>query len=89
MKYLPIEIIRLIYEYDNRYYMKYKLVMNEMKDISIKLKNRLYEDDEIYNLFNNNDEYYKLYVNSFIDFYFHKTIYGKYKVIIGNNEVLI
>ena len=89
MKYLPIEIIRLIYEYDNRYYMKYKLVMNEMKDISIKLKNRLYEEDEIYNLFNNNDEYYKLYVNSFIDFYFHKTRNGKYQVIIGNNRLLI
>lgn len=36
MKYLPPEIWRLIYEYDNTYYIKYKEVMKHLKNTFFK-----------------------------------------------------
>ena len=36
MKYLPPEIWRLIYEYDDTYYTKYKEVMKDLKNVFFK-----------------------------------------------------
>ena len=37
MKYLPPEIWRLIYEYDDTYYTKYKEVMKDLKNVFLNI----------------------------------------------------